>query len=255
MTTDAKQVSRKPIEKNQSSSNLSQLKLFGRIGGFGGLVLFVLLTLFSQLKDFKPFFQKMTGNQSYHLLFTFLTLVFAICVLGLVCWVYVGLKKGSLTGTRASLIALLGALVLGGALWSTAHAMPVEPPPAKDKPIQNPTPTPTPAKQTFKRLIGKDFGFAVGGCEGHGQGFSATAPGDLDRSQGGSGGVPGFDLEITGNNGHGVRNVSASGNTISFEAFADGPGTVQGGSFGIPRVCVGGQGANVNVNVYAHVKE
>ena len=64
----------------------------------------------------------------------------------------------------------------------------------------------------------------------------------------------GFELEVTGNNGHGVRNIAVSGNTITFEAFADGPGTVQGGSFGIPKTCVDAKGANVNVNVYAYVK-
>jgi cbb3-type cytochrome oxidase subunit 3 len=130
----------------------------------------------------------MTGDQSYHLLYTFLTLVFAICVLGLVCWVYVDLKKGLLSGARASLIALVGALVLGGALWSTSYKVQASVPkptgtsPANDNPIQNPVPTPTPATHTVKKLIGKDFEFPVGGCQSLGRVFTATAAGDLNRS-------------------------------------------------------------------------
>ena len=84
------------------------------------------------------------------------------------------------------------------------------------------------------------------GCESQGQKiFGQTAPGELDPSKGS---YRGFDLEVTGNNGHGVRNVSPDGNTISFEAYAEAPGTREG----VLR-CVGAQGANVNVNVYAYV--
>ena len=80
-----------------------------------------------------------------------------------------------------------------------------------------------------------------------GKNFPATAPGELDPRKGS---YRGFDLEVTGNNGHGVRNVSPDGNTISFEAYAD---TAQAPARGVLG-CVGAQGANVNVNVYAWIE-
>jgi hypothetical protein len=102
-------------------------------------------------------------------------------------------------------------------------------------------------KVTQRVVVGGNFGLQVDGCESRGQRFSAAAPGEVDASQGS---YRGFDLDVMGNNGHGVRNISVDGNTISFEAYADGTGTREG-----VLGCVGAKGANVSVNVYAYVKK
>lgn len=114
-------------------------------------------------------------------------------------------------------------------------------------PVEQGEPT-TPIQKTTQRILaGGNYGLQVDGCQSRGQQFAASAPGELDPTKGG---YRGFDLDVTGNNGHGVRNISVEGNTIRFEAFADGKGTQQG-----MLGCVGAEGANVNVNVYAYIKE
>lgn len=108
--------------------------------------------------------------------------------------------------------------------------------------------------QSSRFQIGNNLGFSVGGCESRGQDYTVRAWGPVDRSKPGVGGAPnGFEIEVSGNNAHGVRNIQANGpNAISFQAWADGPGSKQGLPFG-GTVCVGAEGANVAVNVFAWI--
>lgn len=231
------------------------LNVFAKYGGFGGLALFVFLSLFSRFADFKAFFGQMDADQTYKLIMTFMILTFALCIFGLACWVYVKLMTNDVRATRTALLILLIVIVYGGAMLAMRsqlyanidHSLNGD---AASQPRVG-THVPPPEKTTQRVLIGSGFGLQVDGCQSHGQDFAATAPGELDRTKGGAGNAPpGFDLDVSGNNGHGVRNIQVDGNTIKFQAYADGPGT-QEGAFG----CVGGKGANVNVNVYAYVKQ
>jgi hypothetical protein len=244
---------KKPGPLDQQSALLNT---FGKYGGFGGLALFVFLNLFSRFGDFKAFFGHMDADQTYRLIMTFMILTFALCIFGLACWVYVKVTADDAKALRTALLTLLITIIYGGAMLATrdqlqaniTHSLGYGNAP---EPPASVAQVPPPERTTQRLLAGSNFGFQVGGCQSLGKVFSATAPGEIDGSKGGAGSAPpGFDLEITGNNGHGVRNIQVDGNTIRFEAYADGPGTQQ------PLVgCVGAQGANVNVNVYAYVKQ
>lgn len=116
-------------------------------------------------------------------------------------------------------------------------------------------PASTPPQSTSERvLIAKDMALSVGGCESRATHFRVTASGRVDRSKGGAGGAPpGFDFEIRGNNPQGVRNIQLTAETVlEFDVYADGPGTRQSIPLG-GSICVGGEGANVSVDVYAWV--
>lgn len=245
---------------SEQESSFNALELFAKFGGFGGLVLFVFLTLYSRFADLKPIFGQLTAQETYSLLMTFMYLTFGLCVFGLVCYVFLTLQSRNRRATVQTLVILLAALVIGGATWATNGKIrdnvdiSMSGPSARAQnanvqPTQTSQPSPLP-KAGVRTLVAGNLGFSVDGCKSRGQQFAATANGEVDRDQGGQGGAPhGFDLEVTGNNGHGVRNITVKDNTISFEAFADGPGTNEG-----MLGCVGAQGANVNVNVYAYIR-
>jgi len=110
--------------------------------------------------------------------------------------------------------------------------------------------TPSPAKESVRTKIGSNFAVSADGCKDTARTFTVTATGRLDTSRGGQGGAPmGFDFVITGNNSHGVRDASATGNSVTFTLHAEGRGTNQG-VFG----CVGAEGANAAADVYAWVQ-
>jgi hypothetical protein len=105
-------------------------------------------------------------------------------------------------------------------------------------------PTPVSSRQ----LLGT-FNRDAEGCQDTATPYSATATGRLDTAHGGSGGAPaGFDFEPNGNGNHGIRDASASGNTVKFVLHAEG-----GGSRGAFNACNGASGANSSVTVYAWV--
>jgi hypothetical protein len=106
---------------NRSNVELSQLGIFAKVGGFGGLVLFVFIGLFSRFADLKPLFGKMNADQTYKLVLTFLILTFSLCVLGLVSWVYISAAKKDSHTKRIALLVLLAALLAGGSLWATRY--------------------------------------------------------------------------------------------------------------------------------------
>ena len=188
---------RKPKKPNNGGSG--QLATFANYGGFGGLVLFVFLTLFSRFGDLKPLFGKMDAEQTYHLLMTFMILTFALCIFGLLCWVYVQTVKGkNQTGRVTALVILLCALIFGGAMWATrddtkAHIAES----LNDSPFRNshpapnvsasPTPvfeaTPAPQRTTQRVLAARNFGFSVGGCESKGLPYRADISGELDTTR------------------------------------------------------------------------
>ena len=105
-----------------------------------------------------------------------------------------------------------------------------------------------PQPDSTRALLGT-FNKEAGGCQSVAQSFSAAATGRLDTAHGGSGGAPaGFDFERSGNGNHGIRGISASGNTVTFELHAEG-----GGSRGMFNACNGASGANSAVTVHAWV--
>ncbi|GEM_PF-5791845 len=115
----------------------------------------------------------------------------------------------------------------------------------------------TTESQSKRMQIASNIGFSVGGCESLGHDYKVTAPGPIDTSKPGVGGAPsGFEIQVSGNNAHGVRDIALAGsNSITFQAYADGPGTKQSLPWPInSTVCVGAQGANVAIDVYAWIK-
>jgi hypothetical protein len=97
----------------------AQLTTFAKTGGFGGLILFVFISLFSRFADLKPLFGKMDAEHTYRLIMTFMILTFVLCVLGLVCWVYVSAQKKESHSKRVALLVLLATLLGCGSLWAT----------------------------------------------------------------------------------------------------------------------------------------
>ena len=65
--------------------------------------------------------------------------------------------------------------------------------------------------------------------------------------------MAGFDFEASGTGSHGIRNVSLSGNTVTFTLHAEGGGTKQKPPLFGAEVCVGATGANSAVQVFAFV--
>jgi hypothetical protein len=109
----------KPGKRGDGSS--SQLAIFGRVGGFGGLVLFVFVTLFSRFADLKPIFGNLSPAQTYNLLLIFMVLVFIFAVFGLVCWVYVNNQKKESRSVRVGLLILMALIAFGIGAWATMN--------------------------------------------------------------------------------------------------------------------------------------
>jgi hypothetical protein len=104
---------------NRDDDPQSQLALFGKYGGFGGLVLFVFLSLFTRFADLKPIFGNLSANQTYSLIVIFMVLVFIFAVFGLVCWVYVNNQKRESRAVRVGLLVLMALVAFGIAAWAT----------------------------------------------------------------------------------------------------------------------------------------
>jgi hypothetical protein len=126
--------------------------------------------------------------------------------------------------------------------------------PAPTRAVAPPPPSATAPPPSSTRIkIGSLFNVEAGGCQDRAGTFSTTATGRLDTSKGGQGGGPaGFDFEATGNGSHGIRNISVSGNTVSFSLHAEGGGSNQNVPFAGTK-CVNPTGANSAVQVYAWV--
>jgi hypothetical protein len=100
-----------------------------------------------------------------------------------------------------------------------------------------------------KVMIAQDRAVQADGCSERSQWFTASAPGELDLSRGGTGGAPpGFEFDIRGNNDREVRHAGRDGQSVSFEAWTRGRGS---DTFG---VCLGAEGSNVSIDVYAWIK-
>jgi hypothetical protein len=100
-----------------------------------------------------------------------------------------------------------------------------------------------------KVMIAQDRAVSADGCSEQSQWFTASAPGELDLTRGGEGGAPaGFDFDVRGNNDREVRHASRDGQSISFEAWTRGKGS------GVPGLCIGAEGSNISVDVYAWIK-
>ena len=102
-----------------SGNDAGLLALFGKIGGFGGLVLFVFLSLFARFADLKPIFGALTAQQTYRLLMVFMILVFMLAVFGLVCWVYTNNQKKESRAVKTGLLILLALVLFGIVAWTT----------------------------------------------------------------------------------------------------------------------------------------
>jgi len=122
-----------------------------------------------------------------------------------------------------------------------------------------PTLPPVPATQ----VIGNALYIEANGCESRAQHLDLGIPdaSRLDTSHQGI--VPGIEFQETTHVGRaGVRNVAFNGSSLSFDMFAEGAGTIQGGGqielpFGVrinnpvPRTCVGAAGASYGLKVTA----
>lgn len=102
-------------------------------------------------------------------------------------------------------------------------------------------------KTSHKVLVKRDLAVKAEGCERRAEPFTIPVSGSIDVSKGWST-APGFELDVRGNNGHGVTDLRiVNGQTVSFTAWAQGPGA------GVPGLCIGAEGANVSVDVYAWI--
>lgn len=105
----------------------------------------------------------------------------------------------------------------------------------------------TVSKQSQKVLVRRDIALPADGCERRSEKFSVTALGKVDRSRG-LREAPGFEFDVRGNNDHGISDIGlVESNMVSFSVWAKGKGTNAAG------VCLGAEGANVSVDVYAWV--
>jgi hypothetical protein len=102
-------------------SGLHQVSSFGKYGGFGGIVFFSFITLYSRFGDLKPLAEKTNPEQSYKILMTFLILTFVLSVLGLGCWVYTSSIGKNHKDTRTAALFLLTTLLGGGSVWATRY--------------------------------------------------------------------------------------------------------------------------------------
>lgn len=108
-------------------------------------------------------------------------------------------------------------------------------------------------RQSVRTKIGGSFEVVAGGCQDRAQVFSATAPGEIDTTKGGAGGAPaGFEIALNGNGSHGVRNISSTGKTISFDLHAEGGGAMNDIPL-VGRKCINPTGANAAADVFAWV--
>ncbi len=97
------------------------LPTFAKYGGFGGLVLFVFVVLFSKFGDLKPLFGNLNASQTYNLIVFFMLLVFFFSVFGLVVWVIVNNQKRELRAVRTGLLVLMALILCGVAAWATIN--------------------------------------------------------------------------------------------------------------------------------------
>jgi hypothetical protein len=116
---------------------------------------------------------------------------------------------------------------------------------------------------TSSRVIGNILYVEASGCESCSQHFDIAIPDAKRLDTGHQGLLPGIEFQETTHVGRaGVRNVIFNGLTLSFDIFAEGAGTIQGGGqingpFGIkinnpiPRTCVGAAGASYGVKIVA----
>ncbi len=74
--------------------------------------------MFSRFGDLKPIFGKLTPEETYDLLMTFMSLTFIFGVFGLVCWVYVNNQKRESRVVRTGLLVLLALAIFGIAAWA-----------------------------------------------------------------------------------------------------------------------------------------
>jgi hypothetical protein len=113
----AKAAPKKQSDRLKKSTNL--LAIFAKYGGFGGLVLFVFLTLFSMFGNLKPFFNKVTPDQTYHIIVIFMVLVFSFSVIALLCWVRIKQQESNSRKSRGSIILLIILIVAGLGAWAS----------------------------------------------------------------------------------------------------------------------------------------
>jgi hypothetical protein len=160
--------------------------------------------------------------------------------------------QNTLTGLVAA-AAAIAALMLSS----------VEAQPPKNQAARASTAQPKLPPINPSRLIGNVLYIEAPGCESRAQHFDLGIPdaGRLDTAHQGI--VPGIEFQETTHVGRaGVRNVVFNGSTLSFDLFADGAGTIQGGGqidgpFGIkinnpiPRTCVGAAGASYGIKIVA----
>jgi hypothetical protein len=110
------------------------------------------------------------------------------------------------------------------------------------------TATPTAPVASRRVLIGSNFNVEAGGCETRAERFEVVAPGRLDTTKGGTGGVPpGFEIVVGGNGDHGVQNITVTDRKLTFTLRSKGDGALIG------PTCLGPRGANSSANVYAYV--
>lgn len=105
--------------KQRSNGATSQLATFGKYGGFGGLVLFLFSSVYPRFGDLKPLLQKLDPDHAYKLIMACMILTFAMCIFGLVCWVYVKRSERQEAAVRSTLLILVAAVIFGGAMWAT----------------------------------------------------------------------------------------------------------------------------------------
>jgi hypothetical protein len=154
-------------------------------------------------------------------------------------------------GRLAALLAFLAAT--GIPLYNFVHDK-VFPGSVKEDAKVPHSPNATTPKRASHRVKLAVHDVSAEGCENKAETFTVVSPSPVDAAAGGQGAAPaGWEFELAGNGSHGIRGVSVSGSTLSFTLHAEGGGTVQGGSFGVPKVCVGATGANSSAVVYAYV--
>ena len=113
--------------------------------------------------------------------------------------------------------------------------------------------------QSTSRIIANALYIEAAGCESRAQHFDITIPDAAKLDRGHAGIVPGIELqETTRVNRAGVRNIIFNGSVLSFDMFAEGEGTIQGGGeilgVKIPKTCLAPKGASYGVKVVAFYK-
>lgn len=103
------------------SSSGGWLPIFAKYGGFGGLVLFVFIVLFSKFGDLKPLFGNLDAGQTYNIIVFFMLLVFIFSVFALVVWVVTNNQKREVRAVRVGLLVLMALVLCGVAAWATVN--------------------------------------------------------------------------------------------------------------------------------------